>query len=45
MIANNNCSFTNINEMFNSMTDEEVKEYFDDLETDFWVNEYKNNLI
>lgn len=26
-----------------NMTDEEAKEYFDDLEADYWINEYKSN--
>jgi hypothetical protein len=25
------------------MTDEEAKEYFESLEADYWIDEYKNN--
>ncbi len=25
------------------MTDEELKEYFESLEADYWIDEYKNN--
>ena len=33
----------NNKDILNNMTDEEAKEYFDDLDADYWINEYKNN--
>ena len=32
-----------INDMFNNMTDEELKELFMDMEADYWIEESKNN--
>lgn len=34
---------TDNNYIINNMTDEEAKDYFESLETDRWVEEYKNN--
>ena len=34
---------TNI-DAINSMTDAEAKEYFEDLQDDYWIEEYKNML-
>ena len=44
MIVDNNCSFVTTNEFLNSMSDADAKEYVESAETDYWVDEYKNNL-
>ena len=34
----------NNDEFLNSMSDTDAKEYVESAETDYWVDEYKNNL-
>lgn len=33
----------NNKDIINNMSDEDQKEYFESLEADYWINEYKNN--
>ena len=42
MTTYDNCNFGTPIDVLNNMTDAETKEYFDDLEADYWINEYKN---
>lgn len=43
MIIDTTCDFGTPIDVLNSMTDAETKEYFESIETDRWVDEYKNN--
>lgn len=43
MTISNDYDFNTTMTMLNSMTDEEAKEYFDDLQAEYWIEEYKNN--
>lgn len=44
MTITDNYNFGTTATMLDNMTDAEAKEYFDDLQADYWIDEYKNNL-
>lgn len=44
MTTDDNCNFNTNIDALDSMTDAEAKEYFEDLQADYWIEEYKNML-
>lgn len=45
MYITDNYSFGITTNILDTMTDEEAKDYFEDLEADYWIDEYKNNPL
>lgn len=45
MIDISEYDFGNNISLIDTMNEDDVKKYFEDLEADYWIEEYKNNIL
>ena len=45
MIDISEYDFGNNISLIDTMNENDAKEYFEDLEADYWIEEYKNNIL